>query len=96
MELGLECLELWGYIEELIWVKINQLQRIIRTGHWLNHNKEHCLVRIKGNLEVISNIDTDVIVVEFEKQAVQARCDVPYAGENKPKDKKVGVICSDA
>ena len=51
MELGRECLKLWGYdrIDELIWVKTNQLQRIIRTGrtgHWLNHGKEHCLVRI--------------------------------------------------
>ncbi len=49
MELGRECLKLWGYdrIDELIWVKTNQLQRIIRTGrtgHWLNHGKEHCLV----------------------------------------------------
>lgn len=29
-------------VDELIWVKINQLQRIIRTGrtgHWLNHSK---------------------------------------------------------
>lgn len=35
-------------VDELIWVKSNQLQRIIRTGrtgHWLNHGKEHCLVR---------------------------------------------------
>jgi len=34
-------------VDELIWVKTNQLQRIIRTGrtgHWLNHGKEHCLV----------------------------------------------------
>ena len=34
--------------DELIWVKTNQLQRLIRTGrtgHWLNHGKEHCLVR---------------------------------------------------
>lgn len=33
--------------DELIWVKTNQLQRLIRTGrtgHWLNHGKEHCLV----------------------------------------------------
>lgn len=49
MELGRECLKLWGYerVDELIWVKTNQLQRIIRTGrtgHWLNHGKEHCLV----------------------------------------------------
>lgn len=51
MELGRECLTLWGYeyVDELIWVKTNQLQRIIRTGrtgHWLNHGKEHCLVRL--------------------------------------------------
>ena len=44
MELGRECLTLWGYerVDELIWVKTNQLQRIIRTGrtgHWLNHGK---------------------------------------------------------
>ena len=35
-------------VDELIWVKTNQLQRIIRTGrtgHWFNHGKEHCLVR---------------------------------------------------
>ena len=34
--------------DELIWVKTNQLQRLIRTGrtgHWLNHGKEHCLVQ---------------------------------------------------
>jgi len=51
MELGRECLKLWGYerVDEIIWVKTNQLQRIIRTGrtgHWLNHGKEHCLVSI--------------------------------------------------
>lgn len=50
MELGRECLNLWGYerVDEIIWVKTNQLQRIIRTGrtgHWLNHGKEHCLVQ---------------------------------------------------
>ncbi|KAL3499164.1 hypothetical protein ACH5RR_038257 [Cinchona calisaya] len=72
MELGRECLELWGYkrVEEIIWVKTNQLQRIIRTGrtgHWLNHSKEHCLVGIKGNPEVNRNIDTDVIVAEVRE-----------------------------
>lgn len=44
MELGRECLNLWGYerVDEIIWVKTNQLQRIIRTGrtgHWLNHGR---------------------------------------------------------
>lgn len=57
MELGRECLKLWGYerVDELIWVKTNQLQRIIRTGrtgHWLNHGKEHCLVMKKKTIIV--------------------------------------------
>lgn len=70
MELGRECLQLWGYerCDELIWVKTNQLQRIIRTGrtgHWLNHGKEHCLVGIKGNPKDINRaLDCDVIVAE--------------------------------
>lgn len=70
MELGRECLGLWGYerVGELIWVKTNQLQRIIRTGrtgHWLNHGKEHCLVGAKGNLKNVNRgLDCDVIVAE--------------------------------
>jgi len=69
MELGRECLKLWGYerVDEIIWVKTNQLQRIIRTGrtgHWLNHGKEHCLVGAKGNLPVNRGLDCDVIVAE--------------------------------
>ena len=56
-------------VEELVWVKTNQLQRIIRTGrtgHWLNHSKEHCLVGVKGNPQVNRFIDCDVIVAEVE------------------------------
>lgn len=70
MELGRECLKLWGYerCDEIIWVKTNQLQRIIRTGrtgHWLNHGKEHCLVGLKGNPKNINRgLDCDVIVAE--------------------------------
>ncbi|GAB0100541.1 N6-adenosine-methyltransferase MT-A70-like protein [Sergentomyia squamirostris] len=70
MELGRECLKLWGYerVDELIWVKTNQLQRIIRTGrtgHWLNHGKEHCLVGMKGNPTNLNRgLDCDVIVAE--------------------------------
>lgn len=52
MELGRELLAHWGYtrIDELIWVKVGQTQRLIRTGrtgHHLNHTKEHCLVGAK-------------------------------------------------
>ena len=69
MELGRECLTLWGYerVDDLIWVKTNQLQRLIRTGrtgHWINHGKEHCLVGVKGNPTVNKGIDADVIVAE--------------------------------
>lgn len=62
----------WRYtrVEELVWVKTNQLQRIIRTGrtgHWLNHSKEHCLVGVKGNPQVNRFIDCDVIVAEVRE-----------------------------
>jgi len=70
MELGRELLRLWGYkrVDELIWVKTNQLQRLIRTGrtgHWLNHGKEHCLVGIKGEPKGLNRgLDCDVLVAE--------------------------------
>ena len=57
-----------------------QLQRLIRTGrtgHWLNHTKEHMLVGVKtvyddeGNLKFPSwvnrGIDTDVVVAEVRE-----------------------------
>ena len=72
MELGRECLRIWGYklIEEIVWVKVNQLQRLIRTGrtgHWMNHTKEHCLVGIKGNPRVPKHFECDVIVSEVRE-----------------------------
>jgi mRNA (2'-O-methyladenosine-N6-)-methyltransferase len=71
-ELARECLEIWGYErkEELVWIKTNQLQRLIRTGrtgHWLNHSKEHCLIGIKGNPKINRNIDCDVLVSEVRE-----------------------------
>ena len=71
-ELARECLELWGYKrqEELVWIKTNQLQRLIRTGrtgHWLNHSKEHCLIGIKGNPKLNRNLDCDVLVSEVRE-----------------------------
>jgi len=73
MEVGRECLTRWGYnrIDELVWVKTNQLQRLIRTGrtgHWLNHSKEHVLIAQKGNPPWLNRfIDTDVIVAEVRE-----------------------------
>ena len=77
MELGRQCLRLWGYerVDELIWVKTNQLQRLIRTGrtgHWLNHGKEHCLIAAKGKPAALAQktgrlLDCDVIVSEVRE-----------------------------
>lgn len=70
MELGRECLKIWGYEmkQELLWIKTNQLQKVIRsgrTGHWLNHSKEHCLVGVKGTPPKITRVlDCDVLVAE--------------------------------
>lgn len=54
IETGRDFLKKWGYRVEnqLTWIKTSQLIRTIstgRTGHWLNHSKEHLLVGIKGN-----------------------------------------------
>lgn len=67
LELGRECLAEWGYkqVEELVWVKVthNRIVRTGRTGHWLNHSKEHCLIGVKGNTSKLNrNIDTDVLL----------------------------------
>ncbi|KAK7060338.1 methyltransferase [Paramarasmius palmivorus] len=83
MEVGRECLRVWGYtrVDEVVWVKTNQLQRVIRTGrtgHWLNHTKEHMLVGVKtsdpsatGPIKFPSwvnrGLDTDVIVSEVRE-----------------------------
>ncbi|KAF8559085.1 MT-A70-domain-containing protein [Imleria badia] len=82
MEVGRECLRVWGYtrVDEVVWVKTNQLQRVIRTGrtgHWLNHTKEHMLVGVKTHVDEAGNfkfpswvnrgLDTDVIVSEVRE-----------------------------
>ncbi|KAH9938452.1 MT-A70-domain-containing protein [Fomitopsis serialis] len=61
MEVGRECLRVWGYtrVDEVVWVKTNQLQRVIRTGrtgHWLNHTKEHMLVGVKTVTDEAGNL----------------------------------------
>ncbi|CDR96433.1 MT-A70 family protein, putative [Babesia bigemina] len=72
LEVGRECMEIWGYrqMDEIVWVKTNQLQRIIRTGrtgHWINHSKEHCLIGIKGNPVINRYLDCDVVVSEVRE-----------------------------
>ncbi|KAF8072435.1 N6-adenosine-methyltransferase MT-A70-like protein [Scenedesmus sp. PABB004] len=72
LELGRELLAQWGYrrVDELIWVKTNalqSLQRSGRTGHWLNHTKEHCLVGYKGAPNINRFVDCDVLVSEVRE-----------------------------
>eukprot|EP00808_Paulinella_micropora_P008289 g60389.t1 len=69
---GRKCMEKWGYklCGELLWVKTNQLQRLTRTGrtgHWMNHSKEHCLLGIKGDPMIQRNLDCDVICAEVRE-----------------------------
>ena len=71
VEVARDCLRLWGYlrVDEIVWLKTNQIGGTVRsgrTGHWLNHNKEHCLVGMKGDVSW-ANVghyrqDCDVIV----------------------------------
>lgn len=75
LELGRELLHKWGYkrVDELIWVKTNSLRRLIvtgRTGHWLNHSKEHCLVGYKGR----PAINRCVSLITFYNNAHVDRC----------------------
>ena len=49
IDVGRQWWKKWGdqHMEELIWCMTNQLGRTIctgRTGHWLNHSKEHVLM----------------------------------------------------
>mmetsp|Transcript_49846 Transcript_49846/g.42047 ORF Transcript_49846/g.42047 Transcript_49846/m.42047 type:complete len:120 (-) Transcript_49846:773-1132(-) len=76
MELARECLTKWGFtrIDEIVWLKISNDYKLIRTGrtgHWLNHSKEHCLVGMKGDVlndpKFNYKIDCDVIVSEVRE-----------------------------
>ncbi|SCU93522.1 LADA_0G03554g1_1 [Lachancea dasiensis] len=68
IEVGKESLQKWGYevCNEISWIKTNQLGRTIvtgRTGHWLNHSKEHLLAGIKGSPQWLNKqSDVDLIV----------------------------------
>lgn len=68
IETGRDFLNKWGYkvINQITWIKTSQLIRTIstgRTGHWLNHSKEHLLVGIKGECKWINkSIDSQIIL----------------------------------
>ncbi|CAK7893439.1 N6-adenosine-methyltransferase Ime4p [[Candida] anglica] len=68
IDTGRKALKNWGYSisDEIIWIKLNQLRRTIvtgRTGHWLNHSKEHLLVGVKGNPIWLNRlVDSNIVV----------------------------------
>lgn len=42
--------------------QLHRLRRLGRTGHWLNHAVEHCLIGVKGRPPPNRHLDCDVIV----------------------------------
>jgi len=79
MELGRRLLTAWGYTRasELVWIKLNLMQNLVRTGrtgHFLNHSKEHCLVGVKGDPPLGAEQhgfrrDCDVLVSELRESS---------------------------
>lgn len=77
MESGRRLMTHWGYkrCSEIVWVKVNMMQNVIRTGrtgHFLNHTKEHCLVGVKGKPPrgvTGKPPDCDVIVSELRESS---------------------------
>lgn len=43
MEIGRECMRVWGYtrVDEVIWVKTNQVTPVSRTSHFLYSHHLH-------------------------------------------------------
>lgn len=68
LERARDVMRKWGYQvnDEVLWIKVNQLKRTIvtgRTGHWLNHSKEHLVVGVKGRPRWLRRqIDLDYVV----------------------------------
>ena len=68
IETGRDFLNKWGYrvINQITWIKTSQLIRTIstgRTGHWLNHSKEHLLVGLKGDAKWLNkSIDAQILI----------------------------------
>lgn len=72
--------------------QVNQLQKVIntgRTGHWLNHSKEHCLIGIKGSPARSNRVlDCDVLVAEMRETSQKP-------GECSPHNCSASLVCSD-
>ena len=95
-------------IEEIVWIKTSQLQRLIRTGHflpycylsactnstsagrtghWLNHSKEHCLVAYKKPASTSlpttasRSLDGDYPVLSWANRGLDTDCIVAQVRE---------------
>ncbi|QPG75962.1 hypothetical protein FOA43_003348 [Brettanomyces nanus] len=68
IEMGRKFLKKWGYrvLNQITWIKTSQLVRTIstgRTGHWLNHSKEHLLVGVKGEPKWMNcGVDPQILI----------------------------------
>lgn len=81
-------------MDEIIWVKTNQLQRIIRTGrtgHWLNHGKEHCLVCFTACLYIFNHTLITVCKVIINRWCCLSLIMVSFRHETRFPSFQVGV-----
>ena len=89
LDFGRILLKKWNFrrCEDIVWIKTNKghavKKRIFNENTLLQHNKEHCLVGIKGAVKrgadshfIHANIDTDIIVSE----------EPPLASTEKPQE----------
>jgi N6-adenosine-specific RNA methylase IME4 len=55
----------YTFVDEITWIKVNQINATVvtgRTGHWLNHAKESCLIGVKGEPKLQRLMDLNIIV----------------------------------
>jgi mRNA m6A methyltransferase catalytic subunit len=85
---------------ELIWLKTNQVQRLMRTGrtgHWLNHCKEHCLVGVKGRPAGANRgVDCDVLAAEVREMSQKPDEVYGLIERLSPGTRKIGPFASSA
>lgn len=71
-----------------------RMLRAGRTGHWLNHSKEHCLVGVKGAVaSAHAGVDCDVLVAPLRETS--RKPDELYAMIERltPGARRIGTSC---
>merc|ERR1712000_687175 len=77
MQLGLECMKLWGYsyVNRIIWVKKTKNDKIVKNqGYYFLHSSEVCLIGAKGkhldsSLVSINRVSNDVLFSEIRQKS---------------------------